>query len=126
MHRAEPSDANLAGAESSSEQKGAPRREDGGGYTRLCDRLEGLDDEEFFWRPSLPLDKRGPDLSHRSLRPSVQVSCRETQHPKSAIHNQVLAPVVSHESVAMVAPVVLDDEMRRPVEEVGSTDESPG
>src|SRR5919204_6965655 len=76
-------------------------------------------------RPSL-LDDRSPYLSLHSVRPPIHVSCCETQHPKSGICDQVLAPVVIPEPVAMVAPVELDDQSCGWVIEVGSADESPG
>src|SRR5215510_947122 len=67
-----------------------------------------------------------PDLSPHQVSAPVNVSGLAAQHPESGIRDQVLAPVVLHESVPMVPTVVLDDQTCGRVKEVGSADESPG
>jgi hypothetical protein len=54
----------------------------------------------------------------------VDVGGRESQQPITGIEQEVLAAVVLDEPVAMVGPVVLDDEPRRWVIEIGPAYES--
>jgi len=53
----------------------------------------------------------------------VDVGGRESQQPIAGVEQEVLAAVVLDEPVAMVGPVVLDDEPRRWVVEIRATHE---
>jgi hypothetical protein len=50
----------------------------------------------------------------------IEVGGREPQHLEACVHQEVLAAVVLDETVAVVAAVVLDDQLRVGVVEVGS------
>src|ERR1700736_4369288 len=62
-------------------------------------------------------------LCHNNVRAIVHICGGKAQKPKSRIDEQVLATIVLDKSVAMVATIVLEDEPRRWVVEVGPTDE---
>jgi hypothetical protein len=53
----------------------------------------------------------------------VDVRCSEAQEPKPGIDEQILSAIILDESLAMIAAVVLENELRRGVVQVGPTDE---
>lgn len=53
-------------------------------------------------------------------RPLIEVGRREPQDLEACVHQEVLASVVVDETVAVVGAVVLDDQLRVGVVEVGS------
>ena len=55
----------------------------------------------------------------------VQVGGRKAKESKTRVDEKVLAPVVSHQALAMVSPVELDDEAGLWVVQIGPSDEPP-
>jgi len=53
----------------------------------------------------------------------VDVRGREAQEPESSVDKQILATIILDQSLPMIAAVVLEDELRRGIVEVGPTDE---
>ncbi len=69
-------------------------------------------------------NKSVADLSGNNLGPVMHVRCRETQDAEAGVDEQVLTTVVLDESFTVIGSVVLDDEPRGRVKEVGPADES--
>jgi len=67
--------------------------------------------------------QRGPHLCHKNIGTTMNVRGCESQEPESSIDQQVLSSIVLDQALPMIAPVVLENEPRRGVVEVGPTDE---
>ncbi len=63
------------------------------------------------------------DLCHDDVWLTMDVRGSESQQAKAGVDEQVLPAVVLNETLAVIAPVILQNESRRRVIEVCSTDE---
>ncbi len=68
--------------------------------------------------------QRGPHLSNHGVWPLVDVGRRKTQQAESGVDQKVLSPVVLDQASPMIVSVVLENEPRRRVVEVGPADET--
>jgi len=62
-------------------------------------------------------------LCRYDFRAIVDVRGREAQEPESSVDEQILATVILDQSLPMIAAVVLENQLRRGIVEVGPTDE---
>ena len=68
--------------------------------------------------------KSEANLHRDQIRTPVYIRCREAQETKPGADEAILAAVVIDEPITMVATVVLDRQPLKPIEKVGTAQES--